>query len=268
MICLAAFDIDRTILPTHTGQVAPETVAAIGHLREQGIATAIASGRMLHLITPEMRALDFDYYILSNGAFVFDREGRLLSQETLDQNLVCAFREEMCKRGFAFDVRYANGMLQGNPDVDVRVEMASYWKENGIKRKVDPDFQWYFQPPEGQQVTSFDACIPVQRQEEMRRLFPQLDFLPVTDGPMCDINPAGVSKATGIQRICQHMGITMEQVIAFGDDRNDLEMIKEAGIGVAMGNALPAVQAVADYVTDTCAELGVVKALRHFGLIE
>ena len=268
MIRLAAFDIDRTILPTHGGELAPETVAAIGRLREQGIATAIASGRMLHLITPELRALGFDYYILSNGAFVYDREGRLISQETLNQDVVRAFREEMCKRGFAFDVRYANGMLQGNPHADVRVEMAGYWEEKGINRSVDPDFQWYFQPPEGQQVTSFDACIPVERQEEMRVLFPQLEFLPVTDGPMCDINPAGVSKATGIHRICGHMGITMEQVIAFGDDRNDLEMIKEAGIGVAMGNALPSVQSVADYVTDNCADLGVVKALRHFGLIE
>ena len=98
-------------------------------------------------------------------------------------------------------------------------------------------------------------------------MFPELDFLSVSEGPMCDINLKGISKATGIHRICQRMGIPMEETIAFGDDRNDLEMIREAGIGVAMGNAIDMVKEAADYVTDSCENLGVVKALHHFGLI-
>ena len=54
---------------------------------------------------------------------------------------------------------------------------------------------------------------------------------------------------------------------SFGDDRNDLEMIREAGIGVAMGNAIDIVKETADHVTDSCENLGVVKALHHFGLL-
>ena len=63
-------------------------------------------------------------------------------------------------------------------------------------------------------------------------------------------------------------GIPMEETIAFGDDRNDLEMIREAGIGVAMGNAIDIVKETADHVTDSCENLGVVKALYHFGLTD
>ena len=63
------------------------------------------------------------------------------------------------------------------------------------------------------------------------------------------------------------MGIEMEHVIAFGDDRNDLEMVAEVGIGVAMGNGIQAVKAVADYIAPDCLDLGVVKALQHFGLL-
>ena len=59
----------------------------------------------------------------------------------------------------------------------------------------------------------------------------------------------------------------MDQVAVFGDDINDLEIIRDAGIGVAMGDSLPEVAAVADYVTDTCDNFGVIKGLKHFGLL-
>lgn len=269
MIRLAVFDIDRTLVPSKLGQIAPETAAAIRELRRRGIRTAIASGRMAHLIPDELRELAFDYYILSNGAYVTDGTGALLSQESVDPILAERLIQEMCRRGLGLDVRYVGGMVPGNPKVDVREQMAAYWASQGVKfRPPTKNFQWYMQPPAGVQPISFDGCIPVEQQPEMMAMFPELDFLSVSEGPMCDINPKGVSKATGIRRICQRMGIPMEDTIAFGDDRNDLEMIREAGIGVAMGNAIDTVKEAADHVTDSCENQGVVKALRHFELID
>ena len=134
--------------------------------------------------------------------------------------------------------------------------------------KPPKNLQWHVRPAEGQLPISFDACIPVEQQKELMEMFPQLDFLSVFEGPMCDINPKGISKATGIRRICNILGISMDEVIAFGDDRNDLEMISQAGIGVAMGNAIDPVKNAADYITDSCENLGVVKALKHFKIIE
>lgn len=269
MIRLAVFDIDRTLVPSKLGQIAPETAAAIRDLRRRGIHTAIASGRMAHLIPDELRELEFDYYILSNGAYVTDGKGALLSLESIDPSLAEAFVREMCRRGLALDVRYADGMVPGNPERDVREAMQEFWAQKGVKfRPPTKDFQWHIEPMAGQPPISFDACIPVPQQPELMAMFPELEFLSVFEGPMCDINPRGVSKATGIRRICELMGISMEDAIAFGDDRNDLEMIAQAGVGVAMGNAIDQVKEAADYVTDFCENLGVVKALRHFKIIE
>ena len=64
------------------------------------------------------------------------------------------------------------------------------------------------------------------------------------------------------------IGITPEETIAFGDAENDLEMLQLAGIGVAMGNALPQVRACADMVTDTVENDGIAHALRRLKLIE
>lgn len=268
MIRLAVFDIDRTIIPPGFGQIAPESAEAIRALREKGVYTAIGSGRMLNLLPPELRALGFDYYILSNGAYVADGEGNVLCQETVDPEVAQALVKELRRRELALDIRFVGGMIPGNPDRDVREEMQAYWASQGVTMKPPKDLQWHVQPAEGQLPISFDACIPVEQQKELMEMFPQLDFLSVFEGPMCDINPKGISKATGIRRICHILGISMDEVIAFGDDRNDLEMIREAGIGVAMGNAIDPVKNVADYITDFCENLGVVKALKHFKIIE
>lgn len=268
MIRLAVFDIDRTLIPPEAGVMAPETAQAIRTLQRRGIRTAIASGRMLHFLPDELRELGFDYYILSNGACVADGSGRIFAQETVDPAVAEALTRELVRRGLALDIRYVGGMVPGNPDLDVRDAMREYWKQMGVKFKPPKNLQWHIQPPAGEKPISFGACIPREQQAEVFALFPQLEFLPVFDGPMCDINPKGISKATGIRRICALMGIDMSQVIAFGDDRNDLEMVAQAGIGVAMGNGIQAVRDAADYIAQPCGELGVVKALDHFGLLD
>lgn len=268
MIRLAVFDIDRTIVAPELGHMAPETEAAIRALQARGIRTAIGSGRMMNLLPAELRQMGFDYFILSNGVCVADSQGEIVSRERIDQAVAEALVRELVRRDLAADIRYVGGMLPANPNRDVREEMQKFWASQGLKIKPPKNLNWSVQPPPGQEPISFDACIPVEQQAELAEMFPQLDFLPVFEGPMCDINPKGVSKATGIRRICGMMGIDMTQVIAFGDDRNDLEMITQAGIGVAMENGIQAVKQAADYVTDTCLNLGVVKALRHFGLLD
>jgi hydroxymethylpyrimidine pyrophosphatase-like HAD family hydrolase len=71
------------------------------------------------------------------------------------------------------------------------------------------------------------------------------------------LNPKGISKATGLQEVCKLLGITMDQIVAFGDSRNDLKMIQAAGLGVAMGNAQDVVKQAADHVTLTNVEHGI-----------
>lgn len=77
-------------------------------------------------------------------------------------------------------------------------------------------------------------------------------------------NPAGVTKASGLAEVCRVLGIGMEQAVAVGDSLNDLAMIKEAGLGVAMGNAQEAVKQAADEVVAGNEEDGVAEAIRRF----
>jgi Cof subfamily protein (haloacid dehalogenase superfamily) len=83
-----------------------------------------------------------------------------------------------------------------------------------------------------------------------------------------DINPLGIDKSVGIEKMNALYGITQEETMAFGDGGNDISMIRYAGIGVAMGNAEEKVKQSADYVTSSVDDDGIGAALRHFGIIE
>lgn len=268
MIRLAVFDIDRTLVSPEVGEIAPATVAALKQLQTGGVQIAIASGRLFSFLQPELLELGFDYYIMSNGCYVTDTTGNVLTQKNIDRELLDAFSREMIRRDAPFDIRYCKGQRRGNPNCTVRQRMAPIWGKKNFKGKLPKAFLEEYEPGEGELPICICGFIPEGELDEWTVRFPDLDFLPVFESPMCDINPAGVSKASGLQLVCSLSGIDIRDTIAFGDDRNDLELVAAAGIGVAMGNGLQAVKDVADYVTCDCEELGVVAGLRHFGLIE
>lgn len=83
---------------------------------------------------------------------------------------------------------------------------------------------------------------------------------------MLEVVPAGVNKWAGLQVLLQHMDIDPQYMMAVGDGSNDLEMVKNAGIGIAMGNAVPSVKAAAAVVVSSNDDGGIVEAFERFVL--
>ncbi|HYW79576.1 MAG TPA: HAD hydrolase family protein, partial [Thermoguttaceae bacterium] len=107
----------------------------------------------------------------------------------------------------------------------------------------------------------------MQRLEaELQRAFPGQLYTHVLRSPryrgfMCEIAPAGVTKWSAIQRLATQWGIETEQICAVGDDVNDIPMIRAAGLGIAMGNALEPVKQAADRLAPTHDEDGLVRVV-------
>ena len=84
----------------------------------------------------------------------------------------------------------------------------------------------------------------------------------------CELSPKGIDKGVGVARALEYLGRTGNaRTFGFGDSGNDLGMLAAVETAVAMGNAMPEVKALADYVTDDVAHDGTVTAMQHFGLI-
>ena len=83
-----------------------------------------------------------------------------------------------------------------------------------------------------------------------------------------DVIPKQGGKTAGIESVLKHYGIKQEEIMAFGDAENDIEMLQYAKIGVAMGNADDEVKEAADYVTDTVDSDGIYKALKYYEVLK
>ena len=82
-----------------------------------------------------------------------------------------------------------------------------------------------------------------------------------------DIISQNGGKVAGIRHFMEHFQIGAHEVMAFGDGENDMEMLRFAGVGVAMGNAAPIVRQQADYVTADIDDAGIYKAMQHYGIL-
>ena len=109
-------------------------------------------------------------------------------------------------------------------------------------------------------------CVQTEDEKKVQEIassVPACDFLPFSDIPWYKFSAKNATKECAIEFLCSHLGISAESIIAFGDDHNDVGMLKLCGTGVAMGNAIEEVKKAADFVTLTNDEDGVAAFLEN-----
>ena len=257
MIKAIFFDIDGTLVSFKTHEISKTTLEALYALREKGVKLFIASGRHL-LIMDNLSGFPFDGYVCMNGSLVFDR-GKVIYSHPLDQ-ADAASVIDLAETGQIPCVLFT----EKNVAMNCRTERTEQLFR--MIRLPEPEYA-SLMPYKSGPVSQFTIFLDQEREDAL--LAPALKHSVTTrwHPEVTDIVPENISKAEGISRVIAGYGIGREEVMAFGDGGNDVEMIEYAGIGVAMGNALPDVRKHADYVTSTVDEDGIVAALRHFRIL-
>ena len=255
---LVALDIDGTLLKWIEGagqtyeQVAPAVHDAVRRAHDAGAHIVLASGRSPHGMTTIADLLDLEggepaWVVASNGAVVF----RYPPLEVVHEE--------------TFDARPAvEAILREHPGVLVAVE------ERGVGYRVNRPFP--AGELSGDMVITDVADLVAQHVSRVIIRDPDStaeDFLDLasrlglhgTDYVVgwtawLDLAPVGVSKASGLAHVAERLGVEAADVLAIGDGRNDIEMLRWAGRGVAMGQAVEPVIAAADDVTGTVYEDG------------
>ena len=251
------FDIDGTMVSFKSHTVPESARCAIARLREQGVKVFIATGRLMKHVAI-VNDIEVDGYITVNGGYCITSAGEVIFESAFPRATVERVIDLSEQYGFDLNVMTHEDMYVSSMGERVK-KIASMI--NIMPTVADVRVIAATQP-----VVQMCPYISRKLEQEIMPLLPDCVGSRWIETFM-DLNVRGVDKSLGIQQVMNYYGLTMAEAMAFGDGGNDLPMVRDAAVGVAMGNACDELKAVADYITSSVDEDGVSRALEHFGLI-
>ncbi|WP_404351249.1 Cof-type HAD-IIB family hydrolase [Sutcliffiella horikoshii] len=251
------FDIDGTLL-NHQKELPTSTKKAVKELQEQGVYVAIATGRAPFMFEDLRKELEIDTFVSFNGQYVVF-EGEVIYKNPLNAEKLHLLREASEK--VSHPLVYLN-----HETMKANVENHPFINESmGSLKFVHPEYG----PSFLDETEIYQALLFIEdtNQQSYVETYKDFDFIRWHQYST-DILPKGGSKAIGIQRMLERLPFKKENVFAFGDGLNDIEMIDFVGTGVAMGNAHPELLKVANHVTKDVGEDGILHGLEQVGLLK
>ncbi len=268
---LIAIDLDGTLL-SPTGHVTPRVKAAVRRVLDAGLLICFATGRNWTESRTVIEAVEhYGTAVFVGGAMVIDTEKRLtLHRMLMGPQLaaeVCRLLEESGHAALALQDTHAAGvdyLVSGQVPLN---HATRHWMNvTAAAVHLVPSLADH---PHEHTVRVGICAAPAEVREVKEQLLQQFGprvtaqslFVPAYDVEVLEVFDPSVNKWQGILHVARHHGIEPSQIIAIGDDINDIAMLQNAGLGVAMGNARPEALAVADRVIGSNQEEGLADFL-------
>lgn len=260
MIKMIATDIDGTILP-YAKEFTPTTKNCIKKLSNMGIKVVLATGRMHSSAVPLETQLGLETPIISyQGALIKDINGKTLYQIVLNpdyaKEIICWGRKNNVHLNL-----YINDKLYVEKDDEI---VRDYVKDKFVKYTVCS-----FDDLEIKNVNKLLA-IDIHDADRvsswvgiLRDKYPDL-YIVKSSSHYCEICSPEGKKSLAVKYLADMWGIKREEILTFGDQDNDIDLIQYGGTGIAMGNGTEGLKACADYITDTVDNDGFAKAVDKF----
>ena len=288
MIQMIVMDMDGTLL-TSENKISPKTKELLLRVQQQGVRLVLASGRSYCKLLEYAKELCMDayggYLLEVNGLILYDlasgkrhirkQMGRIDMKE-----LFTYFRQWDVE----FMAQFDDGLYDYNPESIIK-EKAEYRRIHNLgedypwtggafalladNRKGYPNIHYIDTWEEidrriNKVSIAYHADVMAEVSAQAKRDLKDRYWLGLTTPKWLELMPLGITKGSGLQALVDMLGISMRDVMAFGDGENDIEMLQAAGIGIAMGNAMAEVKAAADEETDSNNDEGIFKALQKY----
>ena len=270
-IKLIVSDIDRTILPANQ-IISPATYNAVRDCRARGVEFVIASGRWYpaaRKVAVDQLGVEDGYMIICNGGAVVRSDGTPLAEWRLSgaqakQIYELLKAEKVMMNAYAPDAIYR---VRGEHLTCFRLPETSYYARNQTYSVVDGDWQGFEERirrgPYKIEAYTDDTDLLV----ELRRKVEALGFQANSAFPFnLEIMAPGAGKGTAVRWLTEHMGLTREQVMGFGDYTNDLPMLENVGWPVAVDNAIDEVKRACRIIAPSCEDDGVARTINKYVL--
>ena len=264
MIKLVAIDMDGTLLNSKK-ELLEETKQYFKefHTKETETLLVLCTGRPETGIRPYLKDLGYleeNHYIISqNGANIYESQtGKRLMDAFVDSEKIQKWIEFGKKHGVSvmgagIDYYYS---IDEDPtewmEFDVKIVNGSI-KRITKEESLCTDFYKLLLLGDEEQLNEFETLIPKEWRDEF--------YVVRSQKYLVEVLTKGVNKAFGLEKLAVKLNIKPSEIAAIGDAANDIEMLKYAGLAIAMGNASEEVKSISDIVTDTNENNGVIKAI-------
>jgi len=271
---MIAIDLDGTLL-SPAGVVSPRTRAAVHRAREHGLKICFATGRNLTESRSVLKDVDHhDAGVFVGGAMVIDPATNLIIHRTLlPHELASQLCETLEAKGhavLALQDTYSAGVdYFVSNDLPLNAETEHWMKVTNATVKRLPRLTGVKHEHTIRIgiVAPRDEVTEIQREIVERfgdRIFSLILRVPAASVDVLEVFDASVNKWAGVMTIAKRHGITAEQIIAVGDDVNDVPMFKNAGLALAMGNASEEVKCQAHRTIGHTRDDGLAEFLEKF----
>lgn len=253
------FDVDGTIW-NGKNEIPSSTIEAIQTARDNGHLAFLNTGRTRSFLrNPKLLALGFDGIVSGCGTMI-EYDGKIIFYKRLEPELVEHTIRTVYQYGFRPILEGKDYLYMNKADFEKDSYGRKVMEELGANLRGIAE-EW------GKWEISKLSCATEQADREscFAKLQDFYDYK-IHNEAVVEMVPKGFDKGNGIWRVCQLLGIDIADTLAFGDSVNDLEMLRAAGVGIAMGNGSDAAKEAADYVTSSMQEDGIWKACRYLGL--
>ncbi|AKL93379.1 HAD family hydrolase [Staphylococcus capitis] len=283
MIKLIATDMDGTLLNA-AHEISQENQEAIKFAQEHGITVVIATGRAFYEANTPVAETDLKVpYICLNGAEVRDETFNIMSTSHLNHSLVSKITSTLKEKDIYYQVYTNRGIYTENPqrDLEIYIDIAERAGQKADVEKIENSIQKRIDNGTLKIVDNYDKIEDIPGELIMKILAfdsdlgkidlvgqelaqsPNLAVSSSSRGNL-EITHSDAQKGIALSTIAKQLGIDLKDVMALGDNLNDVSMLERVGYSVAMDNAAPEVKTVAKYVTDSNENSGVGKAIMKF----
>jgi Cof subfamily protein (haloacid dehalogenase superfamily) len=266
-IKLIAIDIDGTLL-NEENILAQETIDAITEARAKGIKVVLCTGRPLTGVKKYLKKLNItgsnEYAITFNGAQVQDASGSIIEKFDLDHQDFVKLEQLSHKLNTNFQIETVDYIYATNRDLSPYSIAESYLVNMPIRVRTpkeitkDTEIVKAMLIANPNIINAAESKVPASLLDHLSMVKSEPVFL--------EFMNKNASKGQALEKLAKQLHLTAENVMAIGDQGNDMTMVSYAGTGVAMGNGIDELKSIANLVTKTNKENGVAYAIRNFAL--
>lgn len=260
-IKLIVSDIDGTLID-RSEKISPRLIEMVGKCRKKGIRFTVSTGRTKELADTIIEALGItEPCIISNGACIV-QGGEYLIEHVFSALPILKYIERADRDGLTVTLTDQIGerAIRETDYVRCHQKLGSRFKEMINLNTTDWNYARF------QKVMFMDEnrTGKIRAYQKDMEQFKESYCVTTYSDAAVELGPKGCSKATGVAELAGLLKLDRKDIMACGDYSNDLEMITQAGLGIAVGNAKEEVKKAADYVAEASYANGVIEAIERF----